>query len=205
MPESAEEIYARVVAAVGEQGRLPVPPVADWDIFPWEVVDGKLAPKVLAPPAAESPRFGEAGGKPCGECAGQADDRVIWENDRWVVTRMAEPTGLPLALFLLSKEHLDFTDMDDDLASEYGRLSTWLCRIMSNLPNIGRVHVSKWGDGGSHLHVWFLARPRGLPQVLGSYAVEWDEILPPGPEDVWREDIATVARKLANHDGRARV
>jgi len=205
MPESAEEIYARVVAAVGEQGHLPVPPTADWDIFPWEVVDGKLAPKVLAPPAAESPRFGDSNGKPCDGCAGQLDDRVIWENDRWVVTRMAEPSGLPLALFLLSKEHLDFTDMDDDLASEYGRLSTWLCRIMTNLPNIGRVHVNKWGDGGSHLHVWFLARPEGLPQVRGSYAVEWDEILPPGPEDVWREDIATVARKLANHDGRARV
>lgn len=205
MPESAEEIYARVVATVGVQGRLPMPPVGDWDVFPWEVVDGRLAPKVVPRPAAEAPRHGESPDKPCGTCAGLDDDRVIWENERWIVTRTTEPTGLPLALFLQSKEHLDYTDMDDDLASECGRLSVWLCRIVSNLPNIGRVHVNKWGDGGSHLHVWFLARPARLTGVLGSYAVEWDEILPPGPADVWRADLATVARKLATHDGHARV
>ena len=204
MPESAEEIYARVVAAVGEGGRLPVPPTGDWDIFPWEVVDGAIAPKVLKAPAPEQPRHGESAEKPCGPCAGFGD-RLIWENDRWVVTRMEEPSGLPLALFLMPREHLDFTDLDDEMAAECGRLTVWLTRIMTHLPNIGRVHVNKWGDGGAHCHLWFLARPKGLPQVLGSYAVEWDEILPPGPREVWEADLATVARKLAYHDGHARI
>ena len=50
MPESPEEIHARVVAAAGDDGRLPMPPVEEWDIFPWELVDGELRPKVVRPP-----------------------------------------------------------------------------------------------------------------------------------------------------------
>jgi hypothetical protein len=203
MPESAEEVYARVVAAVGEDGRLPTPSLVEWDAFPWEVVDGAIAPKVLPPPADEEPRAGEAG-TPCPTCE---RDRAldIWENDRWVVTRMPAPTGLPLALFLQSKEHEDFSEMDDETASEYGRISVWLSRIMCHLPNIGRVHVSRWGDGSSHLHVWFLARTARQAGIRGTFAAQWDDVLPPVPEDLWRADLATVAQKLANHDGRALV
>lgn len=203
MPESAEEVYARIVAAAGEGGRLPTPSLVDWDVFPWEVVDGALAPKVLPQPAAEEPRAGE-GGKPCPTC--ERDPGLdIWENGRWVVTRMAQPTGLPIVLFLQSKEHQDFSEMDDETASEYGRITVWLSRIMCNMANIGRVHVSRWGDGSSHLHVWFMARTERQAGVRGSFAAQWDDILPPVPEDVWRADLTTVAQKLANHDGRALI
>lgn len=41
-----------------------------------------------------------------------------------------------------------------------------------------------------------------LPMPL---AVEWNEMLPPGPRDVWEADIQSVAAKLATHDGRALV
>ena len=203
MPESAEEVHARVVAAAGEDGRLPAPSLAEWTTFPWEVVDGVLVPKVLPPPADEDPREGEAG-KPCPTCT-RDTARDIWGNERWVVTRMEKPGGLPLALFLQTREHLDFTDMDDDLAAEYGRITVWLTRIVSHLPHIGRVHVNRWGDGSAHLHVWFLARTARQAGVLGSFAADWDDVLPPVPEDVWREDLATVAHKLANHDGKALV
>jgi hypothetical protein len=204
MPESAEEIYARVVAAVGEGGRLPMPPVEDWDVFPWEVLEGALAPKVVGPPTDEPSRRGE-GGDGCFACAGDGDAVRIWENDRWKLTHPAAPGGLPLLVFLMSKDHLDFADMDDELASEYGRLSTWLCRIMERMEHIGRVHVCRWGDGSEHLHVWFIARPERLPGILGSLAIEWNEMLPPVPEDVWREDLRYVATRLANHDGWALV
>lgn len=201
MPESAEEVYARVMATVGQDGRLPTPPVREWETFPWE---GQISAKELqAPVAEEEPRDGE-GGKPCWRCE-NPEQGVIWRNERWTVTHRERPTGLPLVLFLNSREHLDFSDMDDDLASEFGRVTTWLHRIMCRLPNIGRVHVSKWGDGSLHLHTWFLARTARLPQVLGSHATEWDEILPPVPEDIWRADLHEVARKLATHDGTALV
>ena len=204
MPESAAEVHARVAAAAGPDGRLPTPSLVAWDAFPWEVVDGALVPKVLRPPAEEEPRAGETDAKPCPTCSRDtATD--IWENDRWVVTRPARPTGLPVVLFLQTKEHLDFTDLDDEMAAEYGRLTVWLTRIMSHLPEVGRVHASRWGDGSAHLHVWFMARTRGLSGVLGSYAAEWDHVLPPVPEDVWQQDLATIATKLANHDGKALV
>ncbi|MGI8645011.1 MAG: hypothetical protein ACR2JD_01620 [Nocardioides sp.] len=205
MPESAEEVYARVVAAVGEDGRLPMPPVGEWDVFPWEVVDGALQPKVLQPPADEPARRGETPGQPCGPCLAPREDLKIWANERWYVTRSEEPTGLPLMLWLHPVKHLDLPDLDDAMAAEFGRISTWLARIMGHLPHIGRVHVCRWGDGGAHLHWWFIARSARLPQVLGSMAVEWDEMLPPGPEHVWRADYREVARRLATHDGRALV
>jgi hypothetical protein len=204
MPESPEELYARIVAQVGEHGRLPQSAVVEWDVFPWEVVDGALVPKVVRPPLdEESPRAGDPDGRPCPTCAAD-DDRRIWENERWTVKAMPR-SGMPLILMLETREHLDYTDLDDDLATEYGRLSVWLTRIMSHLPHVGRVHVMRIGDGGSHLHVWHIARPERIPGILGSLALEWDEMLPPPPEDVWRADLSAVAERLARHDGRALV
>lgn len=205
MAESAEEVYARIVAAVGEQGRLPMPPVHEWDMFPWELVDGELQPKVVQKPLVEeAPRAG-TGGRGCQVCDGKPDGVKIWENWNFHVMRPAAPKGMPLVLWLNANEHMDFPDMSDDLAAEYGKISVWLCRIMERLPNIGRVHVNRWGDGSEHLHTWFIARTARLPHIVGSLAVEWDEMLPPPPEELWLKDVRTVAAKLATHDGRALV
>lgn len=203
MPESPEALYERVVATAGTDGRLPLTDAATWDVFPWEVVGGELVTKVLAPPLeAEEPRYGE-GDKPCGTCDGTGADRRIWENERWTVTPL-ERSGL-LILMLESREHLDYTDLDDDHAAELGRISVWLTRIMSNLEHVGRVHVMRIGDGGSHLHLWHVARPARFGQILGSLAVEWDDVLPPMPEEIWRSDLKAVADRLAQHDGKALV
>jgi hypothetical protein len=181
-----------------------MPPVQDWDIFPWEVVDGAMVPKVVPPPADEEPRRGEDG-VDCFQCAGDGEAIRIWENDRWKLNHPPRPGGMPLMVWLVSKDHLDYADMSDELAAEYGRLSAWLCRIIERMPDIGRVHVCRWGDGSEHLHVWFIARPARLPLIRGSMAVEWNEMLPPTPEEVWREDLKYVAARLANHDGWALV
>lgn len=203
MPESAAEVYARVVAAVDKNGRLPLPPVADWPTFPWDVVDGALAAKPLAEPAAEQPREGE-GDRPCPVCAEPTG--LIWENDTWrVKTHPGGRSGLPLVLLLETHQHVDYHELDEDQAAELGRISVWLTRIIESLPNIGRCHVHRFGDGCSHVHVWFTARTEGLLSTRGSFALEWDDIIPPGPEDVWRDDLATVARKLATHGGTALV
>lgn len=207
MPESAEEVYARVVETVGIDGRLSMPSQGDWDIFPWEVVEGAIVPKVLRAPADEPVRYGEKGAdhKPCGQCEGVDPDRLVWDDERWLLTHAGAPSGLPLVLTLHTREHLDYGDLGDDVAAEMGRISNRLVRIMENLPEIGRVHVSRWGDGGAHFHLWFIARTARLTGVLGSTAVDWDDVIPPGPEDVWRADLATVAEKLANWSGTART
>jgi diadenosine tetraphosphate (Ap4A) HIT family hydrolase len=205
MPESAAQVHARVVESVGAEGRLPLPPIGEWDVFPWEAVDGAVVPKMLPEPGEERRRMGDEGGEPCKTCEGFDPALVVWEDEHWVLTRFPKPTGLPLVLTLWTREHLDFPDLDDELAAEFGHISTRLVRISEHLPNIGRMHVSRWGDGSSHFHVWFFARTEGLTNVLGSYAVEWDEILPPGPEDVWRDDLHTVATKLGNWGGHPRA
>ncbi|WP_395657194.1 hypothetical protein [Nocardioides sp.] len=204
MPESAAEMYARVLAS-GEGGRLSAPEMSTWDVFPWESVDGAVVPKVLQEPGAEQPRAGEDGGADCGFCAGTLPTDTVWEDERWVLTTSAEPTGLPLVLTLWTREHVDVGGLDDDHASELGRISSRLVRIIESLPGIGRVHVNRWGDGSAHTHVWFFARPEGFAQIKGSYAVEWDDVLPPVPDDVRRADLHAVATKLANWGGHARI
>jgi diadenosine tetraphosphate (Ap4A) HIT family hydrolase len=197
-------VYARVVAAVGEGGRLPMPPQGGWDIFPWEVVDGALAPRVLRPPSDEPARRGE-GDRPCDDCTGLDPAQVVWEDERWLLTHQGAPSGLPLVLILRTREHLDYPELDDQLASELGRISVRLVRIMEHLPHVGRAHTARWGDGGSHCHVWFLARTQRLTGVLGSPALEWNDVLPPVPEEVWRADLHAVATRLANWGGTARA
>lgn len=206
MPESADEVYARIVAAQGVDGHLPMPPQGDWGIFPWTVVDGTLVPRTLNAPSDEPPRHGESEDKPCGNCvSGFAPDTVVWEDGNWVLTHRGEPSGLPMVLFLNTREHVDLGGLSDELASELGRITNRLVRIIEALPHIGRVHVNRWGDGGAHFHQWFFARTARLTHVLGSPACEWDEIIPPGPEDVWRDDLHAVATKLANWGGDARA
>lgn len=197
-------MYARVLAAA-EDGRLPRPAVSDRDIYPWESEDGVVVPKVLAAPGDEEPRMGEPGGAPCGACEGFAFARVVWEDEHWVLTARSGPTGLPIVLTLWTRQHLDVADLDDEHAAELGRIANRLVRIIEALPGIGRVHVNRWGDGSSHAHVWFFARPEGFAQIKGSYAVEWDDILPPGPSDVRDADLHTIATKLANWGGTARA
>ncbi len=203
MAESAHQVHARVLAAADDQGRLPLPSVAGWDIFPWEVVDGALVPKRLADPAPERPRHGEDAAD-CDLCSGEVPG-VIWTNDRWRLKHLAERSGLPLVVRLAPVAHLDFGDLSEEMAAEYGVLAVRIARIVEGLPNIARCHVQRVGDGAAHLHVWFMARTHGLPSVLGSFAVDWDDILPPGPEGVWREDLRAVAEALASYDGRALV
>lgn len=204
MPESAADLYARILAA-DASGRLPAPDISGWDIFPWESVDGAVVPKTLGEPGAEEPREGDQGGEPCFACAGFPPDRVVWEDEHWVLTSTDGPTGMPLVLTLWTREHLDVGSFDDEHAAELGRIANRLVRIIEAMPGIGRVHVNRWGDGSAHSHVWFVARPAGFAQIKGSYAVEWDDILPPVPEGVWRADLHTVATKLANWGGHARA
>lgn len=200
MPESAEEFHARVRRATDGEGRLPLPAFASWDTFPWEGVTGTRP--LAAPLGSDPPREGE-GGEDCAMCA-EPDKDVIWRSERWTVRSSGAPTGIPLVLFLVPRAHLDFTDLGEEMAAECGRVSLWLARIVEGLPGIARCHVLKVGDGAEHLHLWFFARPARMPQFRGSFAIEWDDILPPVPEDVWRADLAYVAEHLASHGGAAR-
>jgi diadenosine tetraphosphate (Ap4A) HIT family hydrolase len=193
MGETAEETYRRALEAADEDGRLAMPPVHEWETFPFE---GDIRVRPLAPPVAEErPRSG-AGGVACWRCE-RGDSDAVWSDEHWLVRPMEKPTGLPVVVILQPRPHHDLHDLPDGLARELGPLIQRVERAVRSVGGIGRVHVCRWGDGSEHLHFWFMARPARLPQLIGSFAAIWDDILPPIPEEVWRENLRLVAESLA--------
>ncbi|KRE36811.1 hypothetical protein ASG73_10760 [Janibacter sp. Soil728] len=195
MPQSAEEIHQLA------RSRTDAPDLGfvEWPAFPWAVDGGRIVAKELDPPADhDRVRDGE-GGVDCWRCE-HPDEGVVWRNERWILSTDREGRGGLLTLWLQTREHMDFGDMGEDLAAEFGRLTLRLHNAMLALPNAGRVHLGKWGDGSAHLHVLAMVRPARLPQVIGSFAVEWDDLLPPVPEDVWQREVDEVAVVMATGD-----
>ena len=192
MSETAEEIYRRAIAAADSDGRLPMPPVEEWETFPF---DGDIRVRPLrAPVAAEPPRRGE-GGVECWRCE-RGDSDAVWSDERWVVAPLEKPSGLPAIVILYPRAHHDLDNLPDELARELGPMVQRVERAVRSVGEIGRVHVCRWGDGSEHLHWWFMARPARVPQLVGSFAAIWDDILPPTPEPVWRENLRRVAAAM---------
>jgi diadenosine tetraphosphate (Ap4A) HIT family hydrolase len=173
-----------------------MPPVETWDTFPF---DGTMTPRALLPPVErEEPRHGEHGAG-CRRCD-LVDTEYCWVTERWRLYAPAEPSGLPVVLLLEPRLHYaEPGDLPDELASELGVLLARIERAIRSIGQIGRVHVCRWGDGSEHLHWWFMARPARIPQLIGSFAAIWDDILPPTPKQIWDANVAAVVAAL---DGR---
>ncbi len=194
------ELHAQVLAAADAEGRLPLPPVTSWQTFPFETAGLRVVP--LAPPELpEPPRTGE-GEQACAACAG-TDRDVVWSDERWRLSRFGKPTGAPVVLLLETREHYDLPGLPDRLAAEFGVLTVHIARAIEGLPHVARAHVSRWGDGHAHMHVFFFARPAGFPQLRGTCMAIWDEILPAAPASQRDADAAAVAGALAESYGGA--
>jgi diadenosine tetraphosphate (Ap4A) HIT family hydrolase len=192
LPESPEELYARALAAADADGRLAMPPVHEWETFPFE---GELRVRPLvAPVAAERPRRGERG-VDCWRCL-RGDSDALWSDEHWLLTSLDRPSGLPVIVILQPRAHHDLHDLPAERAAELGPLIQRIEAAVRSVGEIGRVHVCRWGDGSEHLHFWFTARPARLPQTVGSFAAIWDDILPPLPEPLWRANLDAVAAAL---------
>ncbi len=187
MPETPEQFFERVA------NDLHMPPVHEWETFPF---DGDLRPRTLQPPVEnEEPRYGE-GGVDCRACT-KPDEDYLWTTERWRLLALG-PTGLPVVLLLEPRQHYaEPGDLPDELASECGVLIGRIERAVRAVGEIGRIHVCRWGDGSEHLHWWFMARPARIPQLIGSFAAVWDDIVPPIPEEIWRENLDAVVASLS--------
>jgi hypothetical protein len=179
---------------------FPLPAFVNWPIFPFEGDFRVREYEELQP--HDRPRTGEPGGGPCETCRA-GDDAYIWVDERWRVKAPQRVPGVPVQLFLETRVHLDLQDMDAQLAAELGTLIVRLDHAIQTVGGIGRVHVSRWGDGGSHFHMWFYGRPHGAQQMLGFCLPMWSMILPPTPDDVWRQNLVIVAGTLARSGGTA--
>lgn len=192
-------LMERIRAVEAEHGRLPMPDMAGWDIFPFE---GDIRVRLVDDPVVpEPPRHGEDGG-PCGACT-DGLSRAIWADDRWMLLPQRE-TPFPIVM-LEPRAHLDSTDLDPAMAAEMGVLTVRLEAALLGLGGVGRVHVMKIGDGSAHLHLWFFARPEGLLQVRGSSLSDWSDALPVMPDDEWLDLQRELATALAAGGGEVRV
>ncbi|MEO6142708.1 MAG: hypothetical protein ABIP19_01905 [Dermatophilaceae bacterium] len=204
MPETTEDYYARVKAAVDPGGRLAIPgdAIPYWEVFPFEAEGLRLKPvEPLA--GTEMSRHGEDG-KPCGVCH-QVDERnsvdaEVWRDDHWRIS-VAEPSGAPLVLMLVPHTHHDFTTLPKELASEMGQIMVALGAAIEALPSVARAHVSRWGDGGAHAHIFFFARPARMPQLRGTMMAVWDDFLPAVPADVRDANARAVIQQLVRTFG----
>lgn len=121
----------------------------------------------------------------CPECANVVPERIIWQDENWILSYTDGPVEMAASLLLQTREHTRVGQLDDELASEFGRISNRIVRIIENLPEAAYVDVSRYGAHRGHFHVWFFA----------PYAEGTNE----------RVDLHTVATKLANWGGDARA
>jgi hypothetical protein len=91
---------------------------------------------------------------------------------------------------------VDALRLSDDMAAELGTMLARVERAVRSAGEIGRVHVCRWGDGSEHLHWWFMARPTRIPELTGSFAAIWDDVLPVTPDAVWQANLAAVVAHL---------
>lgn len=186
MPETPEQFWERA------HGATQVPPLGDWVTWPF---DGEVTVRELAPPAETERELHGAGGTGCSTCDAGIEG-ALWHDDHWFVRPLGKPSGLPVVVLLFTRMHVDFPDLDAELARELGPLMLRVYHAVAAVPGVGNVHVGRWGEGSEHLHIWFMGRPARMRQLSDSFAAIWDDILPPVPEDTWRESLEIVRQQL---------
>ena len=188
------EFLDRAQAAVGDDGRLPLGAMTEWDVFPFER-EG-LRARALTDYANPEPDRRKAPAD-CKTCAAlDRADLVLHGGERLAVIR---PGGcnLPFVANIVSRAHEPLDELDDDGHVELGRLIGRTYAALRALEGIGNVHVSKWENGTGHLSVTLLARPLGVLQLRGSNLAAWADMLPPTPAEELDARAAKVRAALA--------
>jgi diadenosine tetraphosphate (Ap4A) HIT family hydrolase len=140
----------------------------------------------------EPPRRGEPGGEPCGICTGQAT-AAVWSNEHFTLHPPVQGS-LPGAVWMASREHADsFSDLSDGAAASFGPTVARVERAILSLGDVARVHLYRWGDGGSHFHVWMIPRPLGMLEAAGMMLPLWEDVLP----NVTDEELRAAAERVA--------
>jgi diadenosine tetraphosphate (Ap4A) HIT family hydrolase len=194
VPLTPDEFYENATSLTDEQQSRALFALAGWEPFPFEM-EGLRVAELRPPQVPEAPRHDEDPAS-CRSCAA-SDGLAVWQNDAWRLIAMSEPSGAPLVLMLLPKGHFDLGNLPDDLAAQLGQIVVHVGRAVESLEHIARAHISRFGDGGAHLHIFIFARPEGFIQLRGNFFTVWDDLLAPVPRDVRDADAARVGELLA--------
>lgn len=146
----------------------------------------------------EPPRAGDPGGEPCRVCPAKETEHTVWSDDKWILNHGVQ-TSLPGAVWLTTRVHCDsFGDLPPELAAEFGVLAGRIDRAIMTLPDVARVHLYRWGDGGAHFHVWFLPRPLGMLEATKMMLPIWEEVLPQVDQEAIDKAKAAIAAAMAS-------
>ena len=95
---------------------------------------------------------------------------------------------------LATRDHVDsFKDLPEPAALEFGRVIANVERGILSLGGVARVHLYRWGDGGSHFHVWLLPSPLGMVEAAAMMLPLWEDVLP----NVTDAELRAEAEKVA--------
>jgi diadenosine tetraphosphate (Ap4A) HIT family hydrolase len=200
MPQSAQEWYDETRRRIAADGYRAV----DWSSWPTWPFEGDLGrPRELAPPGPE-PERGGANGVDCFMCTAVADDDagyILWRDDVAMIGLPLEDISLPFTAFLMPLRHVDLSDLAPHEAARMGELQVYLERAVTDVLDVPRVQVLRYGDGQEHLHWWVVGRPTGVGQLRGTFLPWWGGVLPPRPRDELRADLAAVMTRLVTLAG----
>jgi diadenosine tetraphosphate (Ap4A) HIT family hydrolase len=194
MPLTPDEYFENATSLGSDQEARALSALATWEPFPFEM-EGLRVRTLRRPEVPEAPRHDEDPAT-CRTCAAK-DGLAVWQNEGWRLIALSEPSGAPFILMLMPKEHFDLGTLPDDMAAQLGQIVVHVGRAIESLPHIARAHISRFGDGGAHLHIFFFARPEGFIQLRGNFFMVWDDLLAPVPRDVRDGDAARVGELLA--------
>lgn len=180
MHELGRDFVDRAQRAAGDDGRLPLGSMAEWDVFPFEREGLRVRPlteyAVPEPDRRKEPAD-------CKTCAALGrPELVLHTGDRLAVIRPGG-TNLPFVANVVSRSHETLDELDDTGYAEMGILIGRTYAATRALDGIGNVHVNKWENGTGHLSVTLLARPLGVLQLRGSNLPAWADLLPATPNE----------------------
>lgn len=167
--------------------------------FPFEL---PVAVRDLREPVEVEPARSGEGGVDCHLCD-RPDSDFLWVDEHWRLS-LYSPGPVLGEVILSPRAHVEsFARLPPERAAELGGLFGRVQRAIEDLGGIGRVHVNYWGDGGAHLHVWFIPRPYGALQLRGTFFGMWSVLLPDLPGEELRAAGQRIAQGLAAESGTA--
>lgn len=201
MPETSQQWYRRLTETIAAEGHR------DWESSGWSTwpFDGELTVRELQAPAAdgEPARGGDDGECPLCDRSRVPDPRdyLAWRDELWMLGAPFDAVAMPFLGFLIPRRHADLSDLTLAESARMGELLVLLERAITEVLDVPRVQLYRWGDGNSHLHWWVYGRPTAVLQLRGTFLPIWDDLLPGREQEQTRADIDLVAARLAELAG----
>lgn len=131
-------------------------------------------------------------------------DRIIWEDESFLVTHPLEadgPTYLGLLLLQTKRHVAGLADLRDDESRELGLLMARLSRSIKECTGAAWTYGYAFMEGVRHVHMFIVARYSATPKEYHRLGiVEWPERPQGGPEEV-AQLSARLRKVMANPPG----